>query len=65
MRAKTARRFFNRNAWKLMQKKTMARVVLFGYFNRKKYKPYLLALRRDQFNPASQRVYQRALYLLS
>jgi len=65
MKAKTARRFFDRNGYKIMKKKVESRVLLFGYFNRKKYKKYLVALRRDQNNPASRRTYQRAMFILS
>jgi len=64
MKAKTARRFFARNAYKIMEKKCEEKVFLFGYFNRKKYKSYLKALRMDQGNPASRRAYQQALFLL-
>ena len=65
MKAKTARRFFIRNECKIIKEKIKGRIILFGYFNRKKYKKYLVALRGDQFNPASGRVYQRALFILS
>jgi len=65
MKAKTARRFFSRNLYKIAKKKIDSKKLLFCYFRRKEYKKYLTALRKDQINPASQRIYQRALFILS
>ena len=65
MKAKTARRFLSRSAHKIAQEKLAADELLsFCYFNRRKYKKYLVVLRKDQSNVASQRAYQRALRLL-
>lgn len=64
MKPKSARRFLNRNAHKIGKERVFSELSLFGYFNRKKYKKYFKALRKDQANQASRRVYQRFLWLL-
>ena len=64
MKPKTARRFFERNSFTIVRDKVVSQVAIFSYFNRKKYKKYLVALRQDQRNPASGRSNQRALAML-
>ena len=63
MKAKTARRILSRAAWRIARSKFFDEAT--SYYIKKAFKRELRALRLDQSNPASRRVYQRSLYLLS
>jgi hypothetical protein len=66
IKPKSARRFFQRNWHRLAKQIYAERIgILWSYKWRRKLKVYLVALRADQNNPASRRVYHKALALIN